>query len=867
MTTPTEIAGNLERLATAPFEGDEFPFAFALAMGSPKATVNRLKTSKTSGVRGAVLKNRRFHILVTGSGPVSETLDEGLDRIRADKANLKRKPEILLVTDGVDIVAEHRETGETLRVSFKDMAKKFGFFLPAAGFAKHRSVEENPVDVKATRNLAKLYRALLTENPEWNGEGRRHDFNRFMMRLIFCLFAEDVGIFEKDLFSRLVFDHGGNDGEEGHLCIARAFRAMDLPSGDAKRKDLPEWTIPLPYVNGGLFAGSVDVPRFDRLSWGYLGDAGALDWKEINPDIFGSMIQSMADAGQRSDLGMHYTSVPNILKVLGPLFLDDLDAEIEKARGSRKSLERVLGRIAGIRVFDPACGSGNFLVVAYRELRDREMRALQYLVELDGNTSKMMFTNVTLDRFHGIELTDFGAETARLALYISEYQANERLRQTFGRTAPTLPLRDGGNVHRANALRVDWERVCPPPKSGEEVFIAGNPPFLGSGSRSAEQKADMDHVMGHLKRHRSVDFVAAWFFKASRYIRGKKAEAALVSTNSICQGCNVGALWPAIMENGIEIGFAHRTFRWSNNASGNAAVECVIVGLRNRSETRQPGTMKRIYDGETSVIVPNINAYLLSGQDVFVTPSASPVFGLPDMKFGNKPMDGGNLLLGPGERRRLLEENPKAEEFVRPFIGSKEAINEIERYCIWVPDTDVGRARKISSLKVRFDKVADFRGRSKDKTTRKAANWPHRFREMNEAKKSVIIVPGVSSERRPYLPVVWKKADVIPSNLNFALYDAPEWCIALIASRLHLVWIGTVCGRLKSDYRYSNTMGWNTFPVPRFTAGQLEKLHRSARNIIATRAARTDLNKPAVAKCMPGVRSTHSTQGRSLSSW
>ncbi len=612
--------------------------------------------------------------------------------------------------------------------------------------------------------------------------------------------------------------------------IVHAFSAMNLPK--AQRAGLPEWARQFEYVNGGLFADGIDAPSFDPLAFRYLRDACDLNWKLINPDIFGSMIQSIADPGARSELGMHYTSVPNIMKVLGPLFLDDLDTAIEKAWDKPTALRAQLSRLARIRVFDPACGSGNFLVVAYRELRDREIRILERLAELEANPLMQMFSSVSLGNFHGIEITDFAAETAKLALFIAEYQANARFADVFGQMPPMLPLRDGGHIVTGNALRLDWDTVCSSPGEDEEVFIAGNPPFLGDNSRSDEQNADMEFVLaGELDAYRRIDFVSAWMFKAANYIRGRNARSALVATNSICQGQSVGALWPHILKAGVEIGFAHTSFKWRNNASHNAAVICVVVGLRNVSKGR-----KRLFTEGLEMQAENINAYLLDGPDFFVAAEPRSIFGLPYMEYGNKPTDGGHLILSTQEKQQLLDDHPEADRFVKKFMGSDEVCNGKVRYCLWVRDDEAATASLIPALRKRFDQVAAFRSASKAAQTRPAAAYPHRFRQaQNWARSHAILVPRVTSERRPYLPVERVGADVISSDLNQVLYDAPDWCIALIASRLHLVWIGTVCGRLEARFRYSNTLGWNTFPVPKFTADQLDQLSASARRILKTR--------------------------------
>jgi hypothetical protein len=824
---PTEIADALERIAQAPYSPESFGFDFAEATDNAAATVAKLRsgTYNKSKLPGGVLLNRKFHFLPAELGGV----DAALDTLRADKKTAAHRPAILIATDGATVSAEHLASGERLHCAFAELHEHFGFFLPAAGKERYQPAEENPVDIKATGKLAKLHDALVKFNPDWGSEECRHDRSRFMTRLVFCLFAEDVGIFRADHFSKALFTYGGDRGEHLREVLEQLFAALNRKP--EARGGLPSWTSVFRYVNGGLFAGDVAVPNFDRTAHSYLRDACGLNWREINPDIFGSMIQSIARPEDRAELGMHYTSVPNIMKVLGPLFLDEIDTEIEKAWDQARALRRTLGRLGKIRVLDPACGSGNFLVVAYRELRARETKVLAQLRELEGPDGRL-WSDISIASFYGIDIDDFAAETAKLSLFIAEYQANARFAAEFHKEWDALPLAAGGSVVCGNALRLDWESLCPPPKDEGDVFIVGNPPFLGDGSRSPEQNAEMDHVLeAHLEAHRRIDYVSCWIFKAAQYVRTHRARSALVSTNSVCQGQSVSALWPHVLAGDIEIGFAHPSFKWKNNASANAAVMCVIVGLRRKSKTP-----KKIFDSGHANIVANINAYLVDGPDLFVAAEPSSLFSLPCMEYGNKPTDGGNLILNRDERASLLMDYPEAARFLRKFMGSQEVVKGIERYCLWVTDDEVDAAAAIPPIRERFQRVAEFRAASTASQTRPSAEYPHRFRQaQNWARNHALLVPRHSGETREYLPVIRVGADVISSDANMALYDAPEWCLAIIASRLHLVWIATVCGKLESRFRYSNTLGWNTFPVPSFTANQLAALNDSARLILGTR--------------------------------
>lgn len=821
---PTEISDALEALCATPFDPDEFGYAFAAATGNAKATVSKLRPGKRtlnkSKIPGAVLMNRRFYYIPAEPG----CTDVAMKLLLSDKKTAQHKPEILIATDGKEVVAQHPASGDTLRCAFEDLHHHFGFFLPAAGMTRFKAAEENEVDIKATGKLAKLYDALIKKNPEWGVPGRRHDLNQFMTRLIFCLFAEDVGIFPKDQFSRLIVNHSGEKGVEAHLVIRDAFAAMNLPKSD--RSHLPAWTHELEYVNGGLFAGKPDCPVFDPISWGYLLDSAGEDWQKINPDIFGSMIQSIADAKRRSELGMHYTSVPNILKVLGPLFLDDLDAAIEKAWGRPKTLEKVLQRLARIRVFDPACGSGNFLVIAYRELRQREMSVMRRLVDLTGQTFMRLSSSLKLSSFHGIELTDFGAETAKLALFIAEYQANAAMSEMFGAPTETLPLKDGGHIVCANALRMDWEEVCPPPKNGEEVFIVGNPPYYGAKKRKKWQTDDM--IALGLADKQLLDYVASWFYKAARYAKGK-VEFAFVATSSICQGEQVAPMWSSLLGGGHYIKYAFRPFIWRNSAANNAGVWVTIVGL-----TPQRPTDALLYDGDTITRGKEVSPYLTVGKFVPVLSTSTSLFGLDKMVMGSNPVDGKRLSLSEDEAEQILSVHPGAAPFIKKYTGGDQILAESRRFCIWIDDNSVSEAMSIEPIAERVRECGIYRSTA-GRDARKYADTPHRFAFRTYENRSAIAVPNSQSSEREYIPAVPIGPDVVLSKEAFAIYGADPFVLSLISSKLHQVWLATVGGRIGNGFRYSVKVVYNTFPVPRFTQDQFDQLSASARAILKAR--------------------------------
>jgi len=699
---------------------------------------------------------------------------------------------------------------------------------------------------------------------------RRHDMNHFMARLIFCFFAEDTDIFNGgNLFTATIGQMSARDASNTHEVIGEIFHAMNTKSSERTAAKLPRWADCFPYVNGGLFSGSTEVPRFSRIARSYLTHIGTLDWQKINPDIFGSMIQAVADDDERGALGMHYTSVPNILKVLNPLFLDDLRAQLEAAGNNARKLLNLRKRMAKIRVFDPACGSGNFLVIAYKE-----MRAIEYEINTRRGETHLE-SQIPLTNFRGIELRDFPAEIARLALIIAEYQCNVLYRGQRQALAEFLPLDKQNWITCGNALRLDWLSICPPTgtgvklrsddlfetpleqaeidfeNEGGETYICGNPPYLGSTWQSKEQKAELKAIFeGRAKSWKSLDYVAGWFMKAADYGTQTNSVAAFVSTNSICQGEQVPILWPLIFGTGHEIDFAHTSFKWANLASHNAGVTVVVIGISNHA-----GRVRRLFsvaEHGKSVVKGGdcINAYLVHGSNVIVKKVSRSPADRGKMVWGNKPTDDGNFFLNNEERKRLLEQHPEVARFIRPYFGSAEFIRGLQRYCLWIEDDEVGEAIEIPEIKERIERVRRFRANSKAAETRPAAEFPHRFRQIQDVSERLsLIIPAVSSEHRAYLPLGLLPEKSIISNSAFALYDAPLWNMALIASRIHLVWIATVCGKLKTDFRYSNTLGWNTFPVPRLTQKNKDDLTRCAENILLAREAHfpatiADLYKP-----------------------
>jgi len=843
-----EIEQAITDLAAKPFDAAEFPFAFLEAFGNKETTLRKLRKGESNkSDRGGVLQANNIHIAIAPAGEVTATLAA----LKASPATSRWKAKFILATDGDMFEAENLTSdGETLACPYAEFPDHFGFFLQLAGITTVRQVRESSFDIRATSRLNKLYVELLRDNPDWGTAERRPDMNHFMARLIFCFFAEDTDIFNgTGLFTATIEQMSARDGSNLHEVIGEIFRAMNTKIADRPKSGLPRWADAFPYVNGGLFSGSTAAPRFSRIARSYLLHIGQLKWTQINPDIFGSMIQAVADDEERGALGMHYTSVPNILKVLNPLFLDDLRAKLEEAGDNSRTLLNLRRRMARIRVFDPACGSGNFLVIAYKEMRAIEAEIKKRRGEPDRRS------DIPLTNFRGIEIRDFPAEIARLALIIAEYQCDVLWRGQKEALAEFLPLDTQNWITCGNALRLDWLSICPPTgtgvkhhaddlfatpldqaqidfeNEGGETYICGNPPYLGYNKQSEDQKDELRRIFSAtVPGWRSLDYITGWFGKFAE-ISSSGFDAAFVTTNSICQGEHCAILWPSIFQTGVEISFAVPNFRWSNNAANNAGVTVSIVGLSTKKSRD-----KAIYFESHRRNVSTINQYLLEGQPVPIAAATRSLSGLQQMLLGNMPKDGGHLVLSREEALALERDYPQSKQYIMGFFGSFELIRNLGRFCLWISDSKANEAEEVPPIASRLRGVRQMRLDSPAKSTQLFADRPHRFRQIQGVAKSwVIAVPSVSSERREYIPFDLLSAGNIISSLAFALYDAPLWNSSLIGSRLHLVWVATVCGKMKTDYRYSNTLGWNTFPVPALTEKNKADLTRCAENILLAR--------------------------------
>ncbi len=855
-----EIEEAISELAAAPYDAASFPFVFLEAFGNKPAVIAKLKkgASNSSDIEGGVLQRSNIHIATCETGKASETLRA----LKESPATAKAKAKFILATDGEDFEAEDLVNGETVACSYQDFPNHFGFFLALAGITTVKQIRESSFDIRATSRLNKLYVELLNQNEDWRSAERRPDMNHFMARLIFCFFAEDTDIFHGSHgFTSTIETYSKNNEANTHEVIAELFRAMNTPTNHDGKPDnryreaanIKSWANGFPYVNGGLFSGSLDVPKFSKIARSYLIHIGNLDWKQINPDIFGSMIQAVADDEERGSLGMHYTSVPNILKVLNPLFLDDLRGKLEEAGDNARKLLNLRNRMAKIRVFDPACGSGNFLVIAYKEMREIEWEINKRRGEEDLSSA------IPLTNFRGIEINDFPAEIARLALIIAEYQADVLYRGQRLALNEFLPLDAQNWITCGNALRLDWLSICPPTSKGVkirgddlfntpleqtamdfeneggETYICGNPPYAGKGKKSDTVLEDMARVIGPLSNSFGyIDYAGCWFIKAAHFFEQVDGLAAFVSTNSIAQGQQVPQLWPLVINHGVKIQFASLSFKWSNSALNNAGVICSIIGIGRDSSQN-----KRIYESDSVKIVEEITPYLTSGKEIYVRRNAKTIsLDLPEMETGSVLNDGGNLIISPKEYRELRNKYPKIAKFLRKILGAQEFLRGEERYCFYIEDKDVDEALVYPEISERLTSVAEARRISKkSNTSRVLSKTPHKYEYTSgvNAKKSVII-PTVSSGRRLWLPVGYHHNSLIIAP-NYALYDCDEYNIAILSARLHIVWVGAVCGRLKTDYRYSNSLGWNVFPVPPLTEKNKADLTRCAEDILLAREA------------------------------
>jgi len=818
----SEVVDNLRALS-ASLRRDTFIYDFLLALGTPKATIARLKSGDINLAKKAgctLLKSKVYFESVRGNP------EKALEASRTDRTIAKGKARFFIATDFKILAAYDARVKEGIEIPIAELHEHYAFFLPLAGMEKTVIHAETEADVKAAEHMAKLYDLIRSDNPASSPEDR-HSLNVFLTRLLFCYFAEDTGIFPERAFTNAIATYTQTDASDLAEFLQQLFLVLNTDSAD--RGDIPKHLADFPYVNGGLYSDTPTkcsrVPQFSQKARQKLIELGAKNWKEINPDIFGSMFQGVVDDEMRAELGMHYTSVPNIMKVIRPLFLDELYEEFEKAKRSETRLGKLLDRIYHLRIFDPACGSGNFLIIAYKELRRLEMAIFRELQKL---TTRLPLSRIQVRQFYGVELDDFAHEVAILALWLAEHQMNVEFAAAFGRAPASLPLKDGAKISCGNALREDWLSHCPK-EHGYENYVLGNPPYYGARKQSQSQKADLALVAESIDGHNNLDYIAGFFLKAGDYVRATGATVAFVTTNSVCQGEQVALLWPHVLGEDVEINFAYKPFKWSNSAKANAGVTCVIVGIRPIS-----ARPKRLFGLDIVRVVPEINPYLVPGRTVYIHKRRTALSQLPSCDFGSMPNDGGHLLL-EAPQLDSLRGVPSAMRFIRNFMGTDEFIDGRRRWCLWIKSDEVPLALDIPEIKERVDAVRNHRLDSSREATKKLAERPHQFAEIRHKDTDAIIVPAVSSERREYIPSGLVGKDTVVSNLAFSIPGGEAWVFAVISSKMHMAWARAVAGGLETRIRYSSSLCYNNFPFPRIGAAQKKDLGRLAEDVLSVR--------------------------------
>ena len=844
-----EIEERLQLLNNKTLFADEIGYQLLYAFGKSERDIQRYKEGKgvLKTFDGLLIKG-----LFCYRGTATARLTSELELLKRDVQVLKAAPKIIAVSDGKTLLAYDLREKDTYENRVERVYCDFAFFYPLMDVERVHYVEESPADIKAAEKLAKLHDELRAYN-EFRSDSDLHDLNIFITRLLFCFFAEDTGIFENNLFTDSIQRFTKPDGSDLTEYLDESFNVMDL---SLRPSHIPSIVKQFPYVNGGLFSRRIQIPRMGAKARKIIIECGELDWKDINPDIFGSMIQAVVNPEERANQGMHYTSVPNIMKVINPLFMDELRGEYNKlnelyeqkrqmkdvgalnskqfydeCKVVKRKCEALLKRMSKMKFFDPACGSGNFLIITYKCLRFLEMDILGLERKCTPEGEILFVDNsvISLNQFYGIELLDFPHEVAMLSLWLAEHQLNTKLNENFGVNTKALPLKNITQIVCGNACRIDWNTVCPH-TAEEEVFVFGNPPYLGTRKQTVENKKDMEIVFSKYESdYKKLDYIACWFLKGSEYMLQTKSLCAFVSTNSITQGEQVSLLWPLLFEHGMNISYAYQSFKWSNNAKHNAGVTCVIIGL-----TSQPG-LRKLYNGSECTICENINPYLSSGSNTIVVPLNKSLSSLPQMQKGCAPGDGGNLLLTKEEKENLLIRYPVLKEVIKPFLGADEIINGYIRYCLWLDENSYIKFKNIGEIRNRIERCKAMRLESTKAATIKKAETPWLFDEIRYQKGPTIIVPQTSSENRPYIPVYYSDQDIIYSNGARVVFNGQLWLFGILTSKLHNNWAQVVSGRLETRIQYSNTLCYNTFPFPKISAEKKEEIKQAAEEVLVTR--------------------------------
>ena len=751
-------------------------------------------------------------------------------------------PRFVMVSDFKHMVLENVETQERHRFLTEDLHQQIHLFNFMTGRELVRYKDEDPINIKAANRLGDLYDALLKNGYD------EHANRLFLVRVMFLCYAEDIGIFDKDHFRWCLEEKTNVDGSDVGRFLDELFDILNTPD-DKRQRNLDDDLKKLPYVNGSVFAVPIQKPAFDATLRQLLIECCALDWTKISPAIFGSLFQAAMNKIERRKLGAHYTSEKNILKVISPLFLDELKAELaslESTVNKRAKLLAFWEKLKALKLMDPACGTGNFLVIAYRELRLLEIQVIQALIELDeverekaGQHATLFHnykTQLSVTHLYGIEIDELAVEIARLGLWVTDYQMSVQLTNKTGLPfAPPLPITHEPHIQHGNALRTNWDDVCP----REALhYMMGNPPFIGKNKRNTQQTEDMDIVFATDKNAKNLDYVACWYKKASEFIRGTSIKVALVSTNSICQGEQISILWKPLLQKGIMIHFAHNTFKWQNEAPKQAAVFCIVVGFGLTEPKQRLLFQYPDIKGEAVLErVTNISPYLVNAPNVCIESRLSVLCDVPPICFGSMPNDRGYLLFDEIQKEELISKFDVAPDWIRPFIGGEEFINGIQRYCLWLKDVPTSEWRNNTEIKRRIEEIRIKRLESSRAGTCKSAETPYLFTEIRQPQSDYLVIPRVSSETRQYIPMAMVSQNASCGDACTFIPDASLWHFGVLTSRLHMAWMRTVAGRLEGRYRYSNKLVYNNFPWPLDpTPAQIQQIEALAQAVLDARS-------------------------------
>jgi hypothetical protein len=866
--TLEQVQNNIADIANRHEYGEDIIYELLAAYGRSKSAITQLREGHLNKAEdeGSVLQKDVVYFRVL---PKGTQLELQVQELFEDPLTERYKPRYLIATDLVELASKDTIKGTTLSIKLADIDNDLDFFYAWTGDEVVDPKTEAVADRRAADKMNELYVEIEKENRARfaSSSSFRHELNVFFTRLLFCFFAEDTGIYQDKQLTSAIKTFTQPDGSDLEWFFGELFKALDTK--DDEKQSIKSPFKEFPYVNGSIFntsKHSIAIPKFSPQARHLILECGRQNWGEINPDIFGTMFQGVVDPSHRDENGMDYTSVPNIMKVIKPLFLDELHGLYVKHYDNEDKLWALFNRISAIKVFDPACGSGNFLIIAYKNLRQLQHKIISRVDELKmgGIGAKIPSGNLLeVNQLYGIELDDFARELAILSIFLAKHQMNMEFNRRFGTSLAIIPLIELNTIVHGNAARIDWQEVCPnvgltitEAEQGklfdiegdqselplgstryDEIYLVGNPPYKGADKQTLDQKKDFKEYFGDESYSGNLDYIALWFIKGARYINGTAAELAFVSTNSVCQGEHVGILFPKIFSLGVEIGFAYTGFKWQNSARDQAGVVVIVLGLRNKTKKD-----KELYIDGIKTKAAHINAYLAEGEQDIIYKISKPISEVPVMAFGSMPRDEGNLVLSPSEKGELISSYPEAAQYIKRYLGATEFINGTDRFCLWVEDSEYENARKIPPISKRFNDVKESRSKSRASSTKSFAKRPYRFVQISYRSTNSLIVPRITTERREYIPIGYLDADTVISDLAYAVYGAEPWLLSLLVSKMHTAWIKRVCGRLGTGIRYANTLGYNTFPIKHLSQSDKHTLNESARRILLARAAHPEMS-------------------------